>query len=130
MILAINWVEYSLYFLYASLLLLVVIIAYRYLLRRFNKDVIEKEDYIELFSFENQVAKGEVTLFFQVFSTKQVNFYLTDAEGNILLTFVDEVRKPGGYNVSFDSTKLINGKYYYCIKTENQQTDKLLVVQN
>ena len=81
-------------------------------------------------TFENQIAKGEVTLFFQVFSTKHVNFYLTDIEGKLVQTFVDEVRKPGGYNVSLDSTKLANGKYYYCIKTENQQTDKLLIVQN
>lgn len=130
MILAIDWVQYSLYFLYASLLLLVVVIAYRFLLRRFNKGVIEKEDYVELFSYENQIAKGEVTLFFQVFSTKHVNFYLTDMEGELVHTFIDEVRKPGGYNVILDSTKLANGKYYYCVKTENQQTDKLLVVQN
>lgn len=130
MILAINWVEYSLYFLYASLLLLVIIIAYRYLLRRFNKGVIEKEDYVDLYSFENRVAIGEITLYFQVFSAKHINFYLTDTEGKLLLTFVDEVRKPGGYNISLDSTKLANGKYYYCIKTENQQTEKLLIVQN
>ena len=130
MILAIDWMQYATYFLYITLIVLLMVIGYKYLLRRFNRDRIEKEDYVDLFSFENYLASGDVNLFYEVYSAKHIRFYVTDTSGKEIVVLVDEVKKPGGYNVCFDSTKLDNGDYYYCIQTSNQKTEKIVRIRN
>ena len=130
MILAIDWMQYVIYFLYASLFILVGIIAYRYLLSRMDKKEFFREDFVELYSYEQQIATGEITLFFEVLSRKRIKFYLTDGKGTVLKVLKDGEFKPGGYNVKLDTAEFSDGNYYYCLQTDNQQTDKLLRIRN
>lgn len=130
MILAIDWMEYVIYFLYVSLLIIVGIIAYRYLLSKMNKKEFVREDFVELYTYEQPIASGEIILFFEVFVLKSIKFYLTDEKGIVLKMFKEGECKPGGYNIKFDTTEFSDGNYYYCLQSDNQQTDKLLRIRN
>lgn len=130
MILAIDWMEYTIYFLYASLFILVGVIAYRYMLSKMNKKEFVREDFVELYTYEQQIAKGEIILFFEVLSLKSVKLYLTDDKGTVIKVLKEGEFKPGGYNVAFNTTEFEDGNYYYCLQTDNQQTDKLLRIRN
>lgn len=130
MILGIDWMQYAIYFLYASLMAIVVIIGYRYMIRRWSKQVWKKEDFVQLFSLENSLVSGEISFFFEVFSAKHVRFVLVDQTGKEVKSMVDEVRKPGGYVIRVDTTQIPNGIYYYCLTAENQRTEKRLEVNN
>jgi hypothetical protein len=50
------------------------------------------------------------------------------------MTLVEEIRSQecfvGGNIVRYDSSKLTNGQYYYCLKTDNQKTMKKMSVLN
>jgi histidinol-phosphate/aromatic aminotransferase/cobyric acid decarboxylase-like protein len=130
MILAIDWMQYAIYFLYASLLAVLAIIGYRYLLRRWNKQPWKREDFVELFSLEHQEVRGEVSFFFEVFSSKHITFVLVNSSGSEVAVLVDEERKPGGHVIRFDTTSLPNGTYYYRLTTANQRTEKRVEIRN
>jgi hypothetical protein len=130
MILSIDWIQYAIYFLYASLLVVIAIIGYRYLLRKWNKQAWKKEDFVDLFSLEHRQVSGEVSFFFEVFSAKPIYFVLLDSSGIEVAVLVDEERKPGGHVIRFDTTKLTDGTYFYRLTTSNQRTEKRFEIRN
>ena len=53
-----------------------------------------------------------------------------DILGREVRTLVNEIQKPGNYQVQFDATNLSTGIYFYALKTENfYQAKKMMVVK-
>lgn len=116
--------------LFVSLGLLVLVISYRKLLAYLGKGNPVKEDYCVLYSLDNPTAKGEVELYFTTESKRAVVLELLNKD----LGFIEVIREgefgKGGHIVRFDTTKLSNGEYYYCLRTDNQKTMKKMMVTN
>lgn len=125
-----NWMQYASYYLYASLVIILLFFLYRYMISKWNRSKISKEDFVDFYSLENKVSSNTVTFFFETYSVKHIHFYITDTSGNILHTLIDQEMTPGGHSIPFDTKKLINDTYYYCLKTSNQLTEKVMTVEN
>ncbi|MFT5779536.1 MAG: hypothetical protein ACI837_002495 [Crocinitomicaceae bacterium] len=89
-----------------------------------------KKDYCVLFNIEKDPAEGELEFYFT--SEEKKNYSLQILDSDMLL--IEEVLSKecfiGGNIVRFDSSKLKNGQYYYCLKTDNQKTMKKMRVSN
>ena len=115
---------------WVSLGVLLIVILYRRLLRSFSKDAITKEDYCELYSLEIEPASGELPFYFTSNSKRLVSLSLLDGNMSFLQVIEEKECKVGGNIIRFDSTKVPNGEYFYCLKTENQKVAKKMHVLN
>lgn len=130
MILAVDWMQYSIYFLYATLGILLFYIGYRYLVRKWSRNYIPKENYVTLLSYEKYAASGEITLYFEVFKNKEIEFFISNPSGEKLISIYKGICKPGGHQFKVDTAQLTDGDYYYTVITDNQRIEKLLRVRN
>lgn len=118
------------YILCITLGILVIAIAYRQLLRYLGKGTPPKEDYCVLYSLEKNPAEGELEFYFTSEEPKTVTLNILDADMNFLTEIETIECHKGGNIVRYDSTKIENGNYYYCLQTSNQKTMKKMRVQN
>ena len=118
------------YILCITLGILVIAIAYRQLLRYLGKGTPPKEDYCVLYSLEKNPAEGELEFYFTSEEPKTVTLNILDADMNFLTEIETIECHKGGHIVRYDSTKIENGNYYYCLQTSNQKTMKKMRVQN
>ena len=109
---------------------LVVVTIYKQLLRSLSKGSIDKADYCELYSLEIEPASGELPFYFTSEKAKEVALLLLDHKMDLIQEIVKKECKVGGNIVRFDSTKIPNGDYFYCLKTENQKVVKKMRVLN
>lgn len=116
--------------LYVSLVLLVLIILYRLVLRRFSRGAIDSEDYCELYTVEMNPAHGEIPFYFTSQMERQVKFSLLDEKMELIEVLKDFECSKGGNIIRFDSSKLANGNYFYQLETDNQKVIKKLVIVN
>lgn len=116
--------------LFVTLALLILYIAYRKLLGYMGKGEPVKEDYCVLYSLEQDVASGEIEIYFTTESPKDVCIELLDCD----LAFIQNIREgkfsKGGHIVRFDTSKLSDGTYFYVLRTDNQKTMKKMNVRN
>ena len=115
---------------WTSLIALVVVTIYKQLLRSLSKGSIDKADYCELYSLEIEPASGELPFYFTSEKAKEVALLLLDHKMDLIQEIVKKECKVGGNIVRFDSTKIPNGDYFYCLKTENQKVVKKMRVLN
>jgi hypothetical protein len=113
-----------------SLALLVLLIAYKKLLRYLGKGVPPKEDYCVLYSLEHEVASGEVQFYFTCESPKEIVMELLKEDMTVVSELANKSVEAGGHIVRFDTTLLVNGMYYYRLRTDNQKTMKRMQVAN
>lgn len=126
----INFWDVAITVLWVSLLILVLVILYRKLLSRLNRDTPPPEDYCVLYGLEIEPSKGTVEFYFT--SEKKRNFQmiiLNEAMEEIEVVCEKESNN-GGNIIPFDTTKLENGSYFYCLKTDNQKTMKRMTIAN
>lgn len=116
--------------LYVSLVLLVLVISYKKLLKKFSKDALVTKDYCVLYSLEKSPASGELEFYFTSEIEREVKLSILDSNLNEIKLIIDKIATSGGNIVRFDSTLVSNGEYYYCLKTENQKTMKKMRVLN
>lgn len=116
--------------LYSTLGILVVVLGYRYILRRLSKGSIEKKDYCELYTLEMDPAHGELPFYFTSEIQRQVRLLLLDEKMELLKEIAAFECKVGGNIVRFDSSTLNDGVYYYSLETENQKVMKKMYVYN
>ncbi len=116
--------------LYTSLGLLVVIVLYRLLLKRLSRGAIDQKNYCELHSLEVNPGKGELPFYFISGEARRVRLTLLDAKMNFLQEIASLDCKVGGNIVRFDSTKIPDGNYFYCLETDNQKVMKKMSVKN
>lgn len=116
--------------LYASLVLLVLILAYRKLLRHLGRNAVKHEDYCQLYSLEISPAKGELAFYFTSTMVRPFRLLILDQDMKEIEEIVSQDCKVGGNIIRFDSSKLSNGDYFYCLKTDNQKISKKMTVLN
>lgn len=118
------------YILCATLGLLVLAIAYRALLRYFGRGTPLKEDYCVLYPLEINPAKGALEFYFTSEEEKAVTLNVLDEDLNIVTEISTIDCHKGGNIIRYDSTKIANGNYFYCLQTSNQKTMKKMRIQN
>lgn len=116
--------------LWVSIIGLGLYIGYRWLLRRLSKGAVKHEEYCKLESIDVNPASGEIHFYFTSKEVKTFTFSILDAQMNDLELIKSGECSVGGNIIRFDSSKLQNGDYFYCLKTDNQKTVKKMTVLN
>ena len=125
-----SWSDIVLGILWVSLAILILVIAYKLLLRFMNRDALDQTDFCELYSLEIEPASGILPFYFTSEKEKQFRMLLLDSDMNEIMEIENRVCQIGGNIIRFDSTKIDNGDYFYCLKTDNQKVVKKMHVKN
>ena len=129
-LLGLSFVKIALGVLYTSITVIVVYILYKRLLRYMNKGVPNKALYCELNALEQDPAKGILEFYFTSLESKKVSVEILDESYQSIEILTDRDFEAGQHIVRYDSTKVSNGVYYYQLKTDNQQTMKMMRILN
>jgi hypothetical protein len=115
-------------FCWFSLFVILLLIGYRMLLRRFKRNVISNEDFVSLYPV--QKGSGEIQFLFEAIKPGSATLKLFPKEGGEEIVLFDGDYTAGNTIIPFDTTKLSNGPYFYELKTEFQKSSKLLEIRN
>lgn len=118
------------YILCVTLGILVVAIGYRQLLKYLGRGTPPKEDYCVLYALEKSPSEGELEFYFTSEQPKSVTLNVLDADMNFVVEISTIDCHTGGNIIRYDSTKIANGNYFYCLQTKNQKTMKKMRIQN
>lgn len=121
--------EATIKFLFVSFLILLAVIGYRALLRRFQRGHMKHKDYCELYTLDQEPAEGELAFYFVCPEATTVQFAIWQ-NNNVIHELANSSYEKGGHILRFDSTKLPNGVYYYGIITADQETKKRMTIAN
>jgi hypothetical protein len=116
-------------FLIATLIILVAIIAYRFLLRYLSKGNVDQAQFCELYSLDHDPASGEVSFYFVCPNTTHVAFYIWKAD-QVVLELTNKEYEKGGHLLKFQTSELPNDTYYFGIETSKQKSQKRFTIQN
>lgn len=116
--------------LFVSLAILVLVIAYRKLLAYLGKGNPVKEDYCVLYSLEEPISTAQVQFYFTCEVKKYVQIILFDEQMKEIRVIKEGDFETGGHIVTFDTSTVENGQYFYGLKTENQKTMKKMIIRN
>lgn len=129
-LIGVSWVSTLTAVLTVSLIILVIIISYRQLLRYFARGTPSTKDYCTLFNLEKDPAFGELDFYFTATESKMFSLAILDDQMELIDTIVSKECFEGGNIIRYDSTKLKNGHYFYCLQTDNQKSMKKMQVLN
>ena len=111
--------------LYITLFILLMIIAYRLLIRKLSKGRVRLEDFCTLYSTETYEVKGEVEC------PKPINVqFCIWSNDEIVVELANKEFDSGGHILRYDSSQLENGGYTFGLVTEKQKTVKKFGVKN
>jgi hypothetical protein len=116
-------------FLVATLLILVAMIAYRFLLRYLSKGRVDQALFCELYTLDHEPATGEVSFYFVCPETTFVTFAIWKGD-EIIKKLTSQEYENGGHLLKFQTSEIENGLYYFGIETTKQKTQKRFTVQN
>lgn len=125
-----SWTSILMGTLYASLGLLIVVIAYRKLLKYLDRGRPTSKKYCVLYTLEDEPSSGELTFYFTSEEPVEFKLSILDDDMNELKVIKSAKSGVGGNIVRYDSTEIENGNYYYCLQTEQQRTMKKMKVAN
>jgi hypothetical protein len=104
------------------------IIAYKLLLKKFSRGTLQREKYAVLYDLEKPYQSGEVEFYFVLEEPKQVAIKIFDQQLQEKLVVKSGDFSADGHIVRFDTNRLPNGIYFYCLETGNQKTMKKMFV--
>ncbi len=110
--------------------LLILFIIYRKILAYVSRGEPIQKDYAKLYPVEQNPASGEVTIYFTCEIEKDITIDLLDSNMNLIKELFAKKCKEGGHIVRFDSENVIDGEYFYCLKSDNQKTMKKITISN
>lgn len=113
-----------------SLSILLFAIIYRRILKRMQRERLEKELYFILHPIEKNPASGVVSIFLEMYTAMDIEVSIYSNEKNIYKVLENKRFKKGGNIVQLDTTQLPDGVYFYQAKNENQNTKKILEIIN
>ncbi len=116
-------------FLFVTFFILLAVIAYRALLRRFQRGQVQHKEYCELYTIDHQNARGELAFYFVCPRQMQVQFCIWQ-NNQLVKELANKEFEKGGNIIRFDSATLPNGVYYYGIITPEQETKKRMTLAN
>jgi len=123
-----SWVDVIIGMLWVSIIVLILVIGYKKLLSYLGKDDLKKEDYCELYNLEESPVTNEAPFYFTSEKVRNVSIWIQDSKMNDLIEVSNQECKIGGNIIRFDTSKLENGTYFYCLKTDNQKISKKMEV--
>lgn len=103
---------------------------YKLLIRSFSKTHIDQRDFTRLNDLEASFVSGEVEFYFSMEGRKHVVFSILDKNMQEVERLAEQEFAEGGHIVRFDTTKLPDGVYFYCLQTPNQKTMKKMKIQH
>ena len=115
--------------LYITLFILLIIIAYRFLIRRLSNDRVRLEEFCTLYSTETYEVNGEVEFYFQCPETIEVHFCIWSND-KIVVELANKEFDSGVHILRYDTKQLENGGYTFGLVTEKQKTIKKFGVKN
>jgi len=124
------WIQNAVYFLWGTLIVVLILILNRYAKARAKARAAKLNPQVRLYAFELTKAKGEITFFFEADDVLDYEFFIEQAEKKTRTIIYSGQCKAGGQKVKFDTTKIANGNYYYGIQTAFQRSEKLVVIEN
>lgn len=113
-----------------SLGLLVILVAYRLLVKRMKQGQIEKELYLILHPIEKDPAVGIVSIFIEMYTPMEVEVSLFSTDNQFNTIIENKTFKKGGNIIQLDTREFENGFYFYQAKSNNQKTRKRLEIRN
>jgi hypothetical protein len=116
-------------FLFVTFLILLSIIGYRALLRKFQRGQVVHKEFCELYNLDQEPAQGELAFYFVCPQECEVKLAIWQFN-KIVCEVAQASFEKGGHILRFDSTKLANGVYYYGILTSDQETKKRMTIAN
>lgn len=116
-------------FMFITLGILVVIILYRFLLKRLSRGRVRQEEYCVLYSLETNPASGEIEFYFVTPAARVITFSIWKLDEKVRELASKEFSK-GGHIIRFNSNELENGEYFFGIETSNQKTIKRFEIRN
>jgi hypothetical protein len=116
-------------FLVITLLILLAIIAYRYLLKYLSRGRVNPAQYCELYSLDQEPAFGEVSFYFVCPEVTELSFKIWDAD-KVVRELTQKEYEQGGHLIRFQTSELPNGTYYFGIETTKQKTQKRFTILN
>lgn len=116
-------------FLVITLLILLAIIAYRYLLKYLSKGNVNQALFCELYSLDHEPAMGEVSFYFVCPEMTFVTFCIWKGD-EVIKQLTSKEYEKGGHLLKFQTSEIENGVYYFGIETAKQKTQKRFTVQN
>ena len=115
--------------LYITLIILLIIIAYRFLIRRLSNNRVRLEEFCTLYSTETYEVKGEVEFYFQCPEAIDVHFCIWSND-KIVVELANKEFDSGGHILRYDTRQLENGGYTFGLVTKKQKTIKKFGVKN
>tara|TARA_B100000767_G_C19768069_1_gene538616 strand:+ start:2415 stop:2780 length:366 start_codon:yes stop_codon:yes gene_type:complete len=115
--------------LYITFIILLVIIAYRLLIRRWSKDRVRLEEFCTLYSTETYEVNGEIEFYFKCPEPIEVQFCIWSND-KIVSELANKEFDSGGHILRYDTTQLENGGYTFGLVTQKQKTIKKFGVKN
>ena len=116
-------------FLIITLLILLAIIGYRYLLRYLSKGNVNQAMFCELYSLDHEPASGEISFYFVRPDLTFVTFCIWKGD-DIIKQLTSQEFEKGGHLLKFQTAELANGVYYFGIETTRQKTQKRFTIEN
>lgn len=119
-----SWLDVLLGVLYVSAAVLILVIAYRKLLRVLGKGGPVKADYMILYSVERNRETKELSFYFTTDVEKDYKLELLDAEMEPLRVIAEGKATQGGNIVRLAAHDVESQARYYRLITDNQKTTK------
>lgn len=119
-----SWLDVLLGVLYVSASVLVLVIAYRKLLRVLGKGAPVKADYMILYTVERNKENQELSFYFTSEVEKAYKLELLNAEMETLCVISEGMATHGGNIVRLAHQDLDHRARYYRLLTDNQKTTK------
>ncbi len=115
--------------LFYSFIILFIIILYRLLIKRLSRGRYVQEHFCVLYPLDINPSSGEIPFYFTTELVKTIRLTIeTDTE--TIKELANQEFGIGGHIIRFDSTTLPNGLYFYCLKTDIQETKKKFRITN
>jgi hypothetical protein len=125
-----SWESYILASLIGITAVGMLYLAYKGLIQRFRKNHVDHAKYAVLFDLEKTTVTGELEFYFTLDESKNISFQILDSQMQPIEIVNDAFYSVGGHIVRYNTNKLSNGYYFYCLITENQKTMKRMLVQH
>jgi len=113
--------------------LYLLLIGYRYLLKVLSTGKFSHTNskFAELHTLvNNRAAHGEIEFLFMLTEACNVKFSIVDKDENDIEVLVEEEKIPGNYPISFNTTSIPDGIYFYQLKTDLQKISKVFKIDN
>ena len=115
--------------LFYSFIILFIIILYRLLIKRLSRGRYVQEHFCVLYPLDINPSSGEIPFYFTTELVKSIRLTIENEEETIL-ELANQEFAVGGHIIRFDSTTLPNGLYFYCLRTDKQETKKKFRITN